>query len=391
MPQLTATINTEVVVPIPSGGVMVFSGLKVVVFTLGFVLWIAEAKNYTVSPNGNDSNSGLSDSLAFKTLKKAASSVNPGDTVWVHTGRYTNTSASGSVFDISRDGTPTAWIVWKAKPGHKPEIFFNGWAGINLNASYQVLDGLIITGNNDQVTLAQAEADYAITSPDPRFNGNGISIDNRKKLIRHHHFIIRNCMVRKCGGAGISAIQSDYVTIENCKVYENAWYSRYGTSGISFLTSINFDSANGYHMIIRNNHTWNNRGLVKWKEIDKYSDGNGIIIDSDKEFNYTGKTLVYNNVSFNNGGSGIHAYKCRYVDIVNNTTYLNGQVVNYPNCFVNSSSHSKVLNNIIYASPGKPANMNSYDTNVVYDYNIYFGGLAPVVKGGHDRVLDPGM
>ena len=350
-----------------------------------------------VSGGGNDGNDGSSTSTAFLTLQKAATLVNPGDTVWVLNGTYVNGWPGGNVLDLNRSGNPAAWITWKAYPGQQPELHSTGWCAINVRANYQRIEGLLVTGNNDAVTLAQAEADAANVDPDSRFNGTGIAIDSRSVADKFHHLTVRNCTICKFGGGGLSAIQADYITWEDNLVYDNSWYTRYGNSGISPYQAWNFDQADGYHIIIRRNRVWNNRGLVKWHVINDFSDGNGIIIDDLKNTqngstlgSYTGRTLVSDNVCFNNGGSGIHAFESEHVDIVNNTAYDNGQKVAYAEIFSNNSNDVRILNNIMVARTGGSANSDSGNTNVTYDYNVYWNGSTSVV-GPHDLVADPRM
>ena len=88
----------------------------------------------------------------------------------------------------------------------------------------------------------------------------------------------------------------------------------YACSGISILTPVNSDRSTGYKNIIRNNICYNNRTEIPWIDTSNFSfsDGNGIIVDINitpqssgvavGEGEYTGRTLVENNVSFNNGG-----------------------------------------------------------------------------------------
>ncbi|MEH2404326.1 MAG: right-handed parallel beta-helix repeat-containing protein, partial [Nostoc sp.] len=47
-------------------------------------------KIYYVSGSGDDKNSGISTSSAFRTIQKAADITNPGDTVLIMNGVYTN-------------------------------------------------------------------------------------------------------------------------------------------------------------------------------------------------------------------------------------------------------------------------------------------------------------
>ncbi len=353
-------------------------------------------KTYYVSGSGNDKNSGLSTSSAFRTIQKAADLTNPGDTVLIMNGVYTNSPKDGSVINIKRSGTANAWIRYKAYPGNFPKIQHNTWNGILISsgASYIEINGLEVVGNNANITL-----DYAMSEKtnkqNPLTSGNCINLDGRINGHVHHIRIVNN-KVHDCGGAGISAIQSDYVTVDNNVVFNNAWYSVYGCSGISMLSNWNFDNNQGYKMFITNNKTYNNRMYIPWIAVGKITDGNGIIIDSTRNDGnpklgaYKGRTLVQNNLAFNNGGSGIHAFFSDHVDIVNNTAVLNNQSpeIKGGQIFAHTSSDVRILRNILYAFPGKDINNNTKNTNVVYDYNIYINSSKISVKGSHDIVAD---
>ncbi|MEH1878849.1 right-handed parallel beta-helix repeat-containing protein [Nostoc sp.] len=356
----------------------------------------ATPKTYYVSGTGNDENSGVSSSSAFRTIQKAADMTNPGDTVLIMNGVYTNLPKVGSVVNIKRSGNAKAWIRYKAYPGHFPKIQHNTWNGIVVSngASYIEISGLEVIGNNANVTL-----DYAMSQKtnkqNPLTNGNCISIDGRTNGHVHHIRILNN-KVHDCGGAGISVIGADYVKVDNNTVFNNAWYSVYGCSGISMLSNWNFDDNRGYKMFVTNNKSYNNRMYIPWIEVGKITDGNGIIIDSSKNDHnpelgaYIGRTLVKNNLTFNNGGSGIHAFLSEHVDIVNNTAVLNNQSpeIKGGQIYAHTSSDIKILNNILYAFPGKDININIRNQNVTYDYNIYLNSSKISVKGSHDIVAD---
>jgi len=174
----------------------------------------------------------------------------------------------------------------------------------------------------------------------------------------------------------------------------------YAGSGISILTPFNFDKVTTYKNFVRNNICHTNKTTIPWISQGKLSDGNGIIIDVNQQgYNqqssstpspnaYTGRTLVENNVSINNGGSGIHTYKADHVDILNNTAYGNGTVVGYSEIFSNTCTDVNILNNIMYARTGGDCNSNNKNVNVVYDYNVYFNGKV-AVKGANDVVANP--
>jgi len=74
---------------------------------------------------------------------------------------------------------------------------------------------------------------------------------------------------------------------------------------------------------------------------------------------WKGHSLVANNLSAYNGGSGIHTFRTKNVDIVNNTTYWNGQIVGYAELFANASENITIVNNIIVPRPGGKVTVNS--------------------------------
>ena len=46
------------------------------------------AKDYFVSPSGNDANNGISQATPYKTIQKAANLTLPGDTVFIMSGTF---------------------------------------------------------------------------------------------------------------------------------------------------------------------------------------------------------------------------------------------------------------------------------------------------------------
>ncbi len=353
---------------------------------------------YYVSGSGNDNNNGRSASSAFRTIQKAANLTQPGDTVLIMNGEYKN-SHSGNVVYISRSGNANAWITYKAHPGHSPKIKHNAWHGIEIDrgASYIEINGLEVEGNNANISLDYARS-QRYNGGNPLTNGNCITLDGRKNG-RSRHIRILNNKIHNCGGGGVSVIQSDYITVDGNEIFNNAWYSVYANSGISMWQNWNSDNnTTDYKMIVTNNKTYNNRQNIEWLAVGRITDGNGIIIDDSRNTQngsnlgkYRGRTLVANNVTYKNGGSGIHTYESDHVDIVNNTAVLNNQSpeLSGGQIFAADSSDVKVLNNILYAFPGKRMNGNSRSTNITYDHNIYANNGNIVVRGANDIIADP--
>ena len=401
------------------------------------LLWLlaqaALAATWHVAGTGNDANDGKTPKTAFRSLQKAANLVNPGDVVLISNGTYTNDDKGdgGAVLSIERSGRPEAWITWKAAPGHKPVVRPIGWTGIQVRASYNVLEGLTVLGNNDAIRLAEALADSKKEKADPYFNTNGICFDGRREppTQKPHHLVIRRCVVGKCAGGGITGLEIDYLTIEDSQVFDNAWFMRYAGSGITTLNNWAFDDAPGYHIVVQRNLVWNNKTQVPWDRTGKLSDGNGILLDvtdqptatpgatnpngdavvkpeaannpagdatvalnpkpaEPKRPKWKGRALIANNVSAYNGGSGIHTFRTKHVDIVNNTTYWNGQVVGYEELFANRSEDVVILNNIMVPRPEGKVTGNNRNTNVRWDYNLY-PVAQQVMTGPNDIVADP--
>lgn len=385
----------------------------------------AWAQTWYVSGVGSDANDGKTAKTAFRSLQKAADQVQPGDVVLVGNGIYSSTDRGdgSAVLNITRSGKPGAWITWKAAPGQHPEVRPTGWCGIQVSGSYHVLDGISVIGRNDSIVLLRAQEDAKKSKPDPVFNTNGVFFNgrNNKPDQKPHHLIVRNCTVAKCPGGGVTGIEIDYLTIEDCQIYDNAWFMRYAGSGITTLENWAHDDVPGYHIVVQRNLVWNNKTLVAWGRTGKLSDGNGILFDvtdlatgggatnpnadavvkpdstkpgpavaKPKRPEWTGRALIANNVSAFNGGSGIHTFRTRHVDILNNTTYHNGGVVGYQELFPNRSDDVVILNNIIVPRPGGQVTSNNRNTNIRWDYNLY-PAAQDVFVGAHDVVAAPGF
>ena len=361
------------------------------------------ALNYYVSAtNGANTNDGTTVSKAYRTIQKASDVSQAGDTIFIMNGTYTNPAGTALVTH-KKSGLPSKWIVFKNYQNHKPVLFFNSWHCFKIEGSYIEISGLTIKGNNSNITEAEAlNQPESCKNPsgtvDSKFNGNGIYTDGRAGN-RVHHLRFRNCTIYDCGGSGIQTVQSDYVTIENNIVYNNAWYSIYAPSGISVYQAWNFDQLTTTKIIVRNNICYGNKMLVPWPATNcTFTDGNGIIIDDSKNTQggsaigaYKGRTLVYNNICYNNGGSGIHSFVSEHVDIINNTAYQNSQTatINNGEIYPSKSNDVRIFNNILWSKTDKKLNSNLQNTNIVYDYNLHFGGVFPALNTVNITKGDP--
>jgi len=347
---------------------------------------------YFVSPLGDDT-TGLSASAAFHTIQQAANLVNPGDTVEVMSGTYTSagTGNPNQVVWITHSGTAAAPITFEAAPGQHPIIDVTGVnEGIQIEgAAYIVISGFEVVGDAQSISLAYAQSVETSLS-NPLTNEIGIGVGNWPDNTAHH-ITIENNTVHDLPGSGIVTSHADYITVTGNTVYDNAFWSPSGGSGISIFESTDIDGNTGYKTVVSNNIVYGNHEYIPYLYSGTISDGNGIIIDSNLHQNsdhlaYQGKTLVDNNIIFNNGGSGAHAYSSHNVDFISNTAYLNQAG---PQLGAQSSQNINILNNIMVAGATPLLLWDAASTNVVYDYNILDADANTQPRGAHDIVGDP--
>jgi hypothetical protein len=381
---------------------------------------------YYVSGTGNNNNAGTSTATAYATLQKAAGKVVAGDFVYVMNGTYTSTAYDG--FEIATAGTANAWITWQAYPGASPVIQavsqnFSTVRFINT-AAYISFSGFTVNGYNANITLANAQANQSNPNNNPQYNGNCIDVVGTAGTSPYpNHINILNNIAGNCAGGGISVKTGDYITISGNTIFNNSWYTAYGSSAISNLNDVDTNAADTttpYKMIVTGNTIYGNQEFIPWIGYTPptVTDGEGIIIDTNMNVAvgstslpaYTGHTLVANNVIYNNGSCGIEVLKSAYVDVVNNSTYGNTVNAAYSTTLpyyepgrgemsVQSTStvpakNINIVNNIFYSSAGQnPVYFINACTNCTLDYNIYNGGSIKlngyIAQGAHDFVIDP--
>ncbi|MEH1777769.1 MAG: choice-of-anchor D domain-containing protein [Nostoc sp.] len=338
-------------------------------------------KTYYVSGTGNDRSNGLNEENAFRTLTKAVSQLQTGDTLYVMNGTY---DKGFTLFN--KNGSPDNWTTIKAYPGATPKIKTTT-SGMNIfSSSYVRVEGLVFEGNRENITLA-----YALQQKDnlsnPLTNANGIYVTSWKNSqgvggTNPHHIVITGNTVSNFSGGGIAISNADYITVEKNVVSGNAWYSPYGNQGITALRSFNSDNnTTNYKMIIRDNIVYDNQSLVPWYAAGKITEGHGIMLDTTMQaqggVTYNGKALIANNIVYNNGSSGIDVFKAVNVDVVNNTLYQNSRVLtNSGEIGVSYSDNVRVNNNILYASDNQKANVIKYATDITFDRNLVYNSNA---------------
>lgn len=293
-----------------------------------------QAREYYVSPTGNNSSSGYTLNEAFASIDHAADMANPGDIIRVADGSY-NEEVS-----IDRSGTADNWITFKAIKKHGAKVYNNHSNAFTVRGNYIVIDGFELV----------ASSTY----------GSGIA-----PMEGHHHISAINNYVHDCGESGFGSTDSDYLVVENNIFARNGLRMPHCGSGISLYGGFKFDSKPEFHNIIKNNMCYGNDNGPQTAQ----TDGNGIIIDdfqatqSHHNFSIVAlnaynsiKTLVEGNLCFNNGGAGIQIFRSNSVTVRNNTCYNNntrndkrtwrGEIS------ISNASNTNVANNIAVCNTG---------------------------------------
>ncbi|GEM_PF-2316959 len=359
--------------------------------------------------SGSNTNPGT-EARPWKTIQQAHTVMGPGQTVLVRNGTYTN-PYNYTVVQINKSGLPGAPITYRNFPGEHPLIKTTkgvNYHGIEVrDAAWLVIDGFEVQGHVQQVSYDEAKAQndlalaYSKMTPQKYItaivDSNGISLAG-KTLNKTHHIVVRNNIVHDTPGGGIGGGLVDYVTFDNNRVWNTSSYSPYGTSAISLLTPYNLDgNTSSYRFMITNNVVSDAINLFPCScfHFIQPTDGNGIILDSFNNKGYTGRTLVANNLVFNNGGRGIHALNSGYIDVFGNTTYRNSTqaITGEGEISTQKSKFMRIYNNIFVAAPDRPlTNFNAVtDLNVDISHNIMWGGNRDTATPGavDNRVVDP--
>lgn len=190
-------------------------------------------------PKASDENPGTED-LPWKTINKAAQTLEAGDTVLIKQGEY---HAGGDpakwatpALNPVNSGTQTNPIIFKAYPGHWVKIRGNPTPIGANNRDYIVWDGFILETGEETLKSDHPEREGGVRIS----NATGVIIQNCE-IIGHYipttdnhsgislgntyNTIIRNCIIHGFKGdsknsAGIKYYDNKNVTVENCEIYD---------------------------------------------------------------------------------------------------------------------------------------------------------------------------
>lgn len=379
---------------------------------------------FYVSAGGDDAHDGLTERTAFATPQKAIEAAQPGDVILVMNGTYpraAGTPEKTPVAKFIRPGAHSSWITLKNYPGHQPVLSSHGQPAIEITQtrkgspeeaqklSYLEVRGLRIRGNGD---TAREKYPAELGKFTPNTDSQGIVINGRVTPFNRprtpgeivHHIRLADNVVEFCTADGIYVEYCDWLFVEQNRIENNCWTTAgYAPSGFALMGYANFDAQdNIYKTLIAGNRASGNRLTVKnhlWNapEKTKFYNGNGFLLDAnaDKPETYLGRTLVQNNLAFNNGAGGIQCWGSHRLDIVNNTVWHNATVIPWGQVGFEYCRDVRFFNNIIVAPPDRPLDTwflgraDERTAGIVRAHNLYWGGAHPNVPGIADVVADP--
>jgi Right handed beta helix region len=286
-------------------------------FTFIFII-TSQAATFYVAINGDDSRTpsqAQKSTTPWQSIQKAVNQANAGDIVKVGTGTY-----YGGINLKDKNGGKK-YIKFMPSNTKKPKPIIIANSGTTVDNSGESGAFLLDHCNNIEINGFEVSA--------PGIYGCGINITNYS-----HHIRVINCIARDSGQSGIGTAFCDYITIHNCDIYRNCGIGIYQGSGISLWKNWWSNSASTYHNIITNNRISYNIATftgLSGQNDEYHTDGNGIIIDTSKDFDatalangnyswsqYSPKTLIQSNQIHHNGGRGVHVFESDSVDIIKN-------------------------------------------------------------------------
>ena len=382
---------------------------------------------YVDGTHGNDNNPGTQ-AKPWKTIQNGdngyPNTPRAGECINVLPGNY-DISNSLILSHGGNENSSTGYVVYRSTVPQAAHLIAQ--AGINAGANgdifmvwapYIIIDGFNIDGN--AATANGAGIDGC--------SGGGSLYD-----IAHHLTAINN-IVHDVGGAGLSTCTADDITWKHNVIYNTSSTNAWQTSGVDLYmpraltpgtyTPTSEDDVtygiiiayNVVHNVLEGSDIVPKQGCTPIPPATHgppcyHTDGNGIIVDTTLGSDicitcgtaYTGKILILGNLTYDNGGGGVHIFLSKNVTAASNTSYgnmrdrynpgtLRGELSN------GGSQNITWLNNIAFSVPGSGAlalnlpvvnfavnlfnsSTSNFPDTGTWSHNLFYGGSISSVLG----------
>jgi hypothetical protein len=326
---------------------------------------------YYLSPNGNDSNSGLSASSPWLSPNHP---VNCGDVIIAASGAYSashfNTGDWGTVTCLL--GNNVAWLQCAVFDSCK--ISTTATDGMWVDESYWGVQGWEVT-TSTSFNAACFHAGPKLSAP-----------------VTVHHIIFANDVANSCMGGGFTAYNNsttasvDYIAYVGNIAYAAANGSSECYSGLNIYQPIASDNNAGTHMYIAGNFSYSNLDPDPCDGTAP-TDGEGVILDTfnfshDGGTPYAQQTLVKNNILVNNGGRGIEVFNnsAGPIIITQNTTWGNLTDPNQNDTGCGEVALETASDTQVYGNLVSTKSATGCGVNPIYALSVQAGDFTDVVN-----------
>lgn len=323
-------------------------------FVLGWVFAflaipsVGYSATYYVSPDGNNTNTGTSETRPFLTIQKGLDMAVAGDTVLVKNGTYVN---ANHVW-FKKSGVAGNPITLKNYPGHTPVIRFTG----NFQVTIQALNYDSANGEIGYIVIEGFEITNGIPWGIGIYNGYNITITKNR---------IHDNKYSGIGSGGTNLL------VDGNHIYNN------GRANCA-LVPADCSHSHGMYMVGKNNVYTNNiitgnagygiqmAGFVDAKHVGLYS-------------GCANTTIAHNTFGrqYSRGAIVVWLPGCTNVTIANNIFYDNAATFRYTQLDRESSGGGHVINNnLFYSSVAAGTVSNGLVLNGNGSFNTASGNVA---------------
>jgi hypothetical protein len=337
---------------------------------LGLLCPFLSAKQYFLSPAGNDSNNGLTLQTAWLSPNTAFSKLVAGDTLWVKGGTY---SVDATV-KAANPATKTSPVLVSAVGGEKPVFDCTSfrhygsesstYRGMDLRQPFWRIRGIKIykAGYNGVIIAGENITLEGMTVEECGMDGIALAAGAVNAYILNCDSY-RNCNVEANGenGDGFAAKEGTGTVFRGCRAWENA--------------DDGWDVYGGNQPILVDSCWSYGNGVNYWADqITSYQgDGNGFKLGGGGGVDGNAPNVVLNSFAFGNVGKGFDQNHNSWgITCINCTGYNNHGMGNF--AFEETPTMGKhvMINNLSYAGTGQAVVVGSTETTNSWNFGLTF-------------------